>query len=1570
MCERLRRVGHNKMAIVFIIFFIVLGIGFFMPQNFVHADLLDDTTNVLMDFFGFVALTMAGFFLKMSIFLLKFVIELAGYNAYLDSPAVTVGWVMVRDITNMFFVVILLAIAFGTILGVEQYEWKKLLVKFVLAAIFVNFSRIICGVIIDAAQVVMVTFVNGVAATAGGNLINAFNLDTITSLSKNADAAQIANPSASFIGCVAAATFTGMLMVMLGVYVIILLGRMITLWILIVLSPLAFVFSVLPQTQNYGKEWWKEFGNHVVAGPLVIFFIWLAFVTVGGGDIHDKMVAGTPKAAQMENLDQETNAVGGSGAGIGDAMTWASMANFFIALGMLFVGAKKSQELSVTGGSMMSNAVDYGKKVAAIASGYTAGRWVAGGATNLAKKGAQLAAWKMPLGGQFWTEHAQTLGFAAKAAYKQYITRGKVPILSRYARGAVQRKKRLGIMKEVDTTLEKITFKEQGSGQPGNWKRKLTGQLAAWEMRSRVRDQAGVDESTAEWLKTPRVKSGKNTGTTLAQEVAKYTTDAAEMAAAKDTVVLEQRTANKQAAARQAEEIEKQERAIEEGVKSDKEIKLEEEEKRIKLEITAKQDELLRDAGSPPEDQEKLVGLQRRLSEADRWQGTLDGSVERFIGLQKLAEGELAAATQTDTKGAEWFRDVGEQRLQELQSEEDTLRDEVSNTPSPSRAQEAAFLDRRKKIWEKKDKLHRECTKGGVGEEFWEAADHSITMKSGVKGAQKLSEENQNKRNDLEKEIKEILPAGGDEELKGLNGQLEAIDQKLKEARSPAAREKDASYQKRTEEATLAKACIEDGEVGVRRELMKLNPKWSKKDLDAEVKRLTAGYKEKGYIDQMAMTYMDEGEAGVRRAIEQKNPTMSAHTVSDKVKKFVEGFKERGYGGRVSAGGLKQAREERKKEQAETALKAAERQVNQFALGISGIRNMFNQAQVNQTFAEAADKFIAEIKEAELQNIFKKGLSDIKLQVDTEDKMAKLVMEQQKEERKDSPNDRRLKEIKNEIAQLTKISKERGKTAGALLARGDIASKYAADKTGVVKQETIDEAESIYTKEHYGYSTPSTAFKSLIKKKMDEYTGIEREQAVQMALDNLSMAMAAEERGETLESDQKAMMMASTTYLTKQAWSDDLLAAIVNKINSGRSGQLSGKAMDEARVLDKHFGKKWQGEDGRLVNESSNVRTNELHRVVGLGGNVKLKNSEDAVLELMDAKGLSYKASADLIGTEMSAFAQSVAVQGENLQQAMADPASEFYEIAQKLGLGGAEMIEKLKAFTESFVAGSKTGEEAGENFRTAMRSNFASGQMLADAKNMALTNAHLDDGGHTLYDAETGIFRGQTASHAMDFVLSDWRKLTARQRMQRLKSHSISQMNETTGTVAMDAHNLPSMRETFAGVESRIIFDEIDSRTVDHLASLAAGEAAKINSSGRMVIGGADSIMQQGTFGHITGAVQRQQEALKQIADNFAVTISEAPLMLAAALGKRSNVSFDRAVEGNFQIELPDGSAVKTVEDMLKFIEDYRSEESKNTVIINKEKVKGAFQARMTENQKGKSKDKEAEVDFVEGPR
>src|SRR3989344_4070357 len=75
---------------------------------------------------------------------------------------VQVGWTIVRDIANMFFILILIVIALGTILRIKEYnEYGHLLAKLVVAALLVNFSQVIAVTIINFVNLITAMFVFG-----------------------------------------------------------------------------------------------------------------------------------------------------------------------------------------------------------------------------------------------------------------------------------------------------------------------------------------------------------------------------------------------------------------------------------------------------------------------------------------------------------------------------------------------------------------------------------------------------------------------------------------------------------------------------------------------------------------------------------------------------------------------------------------------------------------------------------------------------------------------------------------------------------------------------------------------------------------------------------------------------------------------------------------------------------------------------------------------------------------------------------------------------------------------------------------------------------------------------------------------------------------------------------------------------------------------------------------------------------------------------------------------------------------------------------------------------------------
>ncbi|MFA7314979.1 MAG: hypothetical protein WC025_03585 [Candidatus Magasanikbacteria bacterium] len=356
----------------FFVFLLVLFFGF--TTQFAHAGVVEWIVQGISS----MLLSLAQIAMALAIFFLRYFITLASYNDYINVSVVKLGWVMVRDVANMFFVVSLLVIAFATILGIEKYEWKKSLVKLIAMAILINFSNLIAQLIIDAAHVFTITFLNAVSASAGGNLINMFSMDHITKIITNGNIGDnVQGATLSIFGASALAfVFAAGTAVTIGAYAIVMVLRIVVLWALIILSPLAYLFSALPKGEKYASKWWSEFTNHVIVAPVMVFFLWLAFATLGTGHVIDEIKQGNTIPLQQSSEPLS--------ASLTDISTWDNMANYILAMIFLLIGLKITKETGATGSSIVGSAEGFINKTGKLASGYVTGRWLAGKAKKAA----------------------------------------------------------------------------------------------------------------------------------------------------------------------------------------------------------------------------------------------------------------------------------------------------------------------------------------------------------------------------------------------------------------------------------------------------------------------------------------------------------------------------------------------------------------------------------------------------------------------------------------------------------------------------------------------------------------------------------------------------------------------------------------------------------------------------------------------------------------------------------------------------------------------------------------------------------------------------------------------------------------------------------------------------------------------------------------------------------------------------------------------------------------------------------------------------------------------------------
>ena len=94
--------------------------------------------------------------------LLNSAVSMALNPYWFQMPAINTAWQLVRDLVNVWFILIFLFIAIGTILRVSSFQAKKLLPIMIMMALVVNFSLPVSKFIIDVANIISFQFLNSI----------------------------------------------------------------------------------------------------------------------------------------------------------------------------------------------------------------------------------------------------------------------------------------------------------------------------------------------------------------------------------------------------------------------------------------------------------------------------------------------------------------------------------------------------------------------------------------------------------------------------------------------------------------------------------------------------------------------------------------------------------------------------------------------------------------------------------------------------------------------------------------------------------------------------------------------------------------------------------------------------------------------------------------------------------------------------------------------------------------------------------------------------------------------------------------------------------------------------------------------------------------------------------------------------------------------------------------------------------------------------------------------------------------------------------------------------------------
>jgi len=206
-------------------------------------------------------------------------------------------WKVMRNYANVIFVLLFLFIVYSqlTSVGLSNYGIKKLLPKMVLVALLVNISFFICALAVDLSNffgAAAFNFISG-AAGAPGTGSGSSGFATGTSGFADIGGKAILLALGGAIAYFALASVIGMLIfvTIASVTVLFILGiRQALVILLVVLSPLAFVAMLLPNTEGLFKKWWGLFKAMLLLYPII-------GLLYGAGKLASTVLNGTSGAS-------------------------------------------------------------------------------------------------------------------------------------------------------------------------------------------------------------------------------------------------------------------------------------------------------------------------------------------------------------------------------------------------------------------------------------------------------------------------------------------------------------------------------------------------------------------------------------------------------------------------------------------------------------------------------------------------------------------------------------------------------------------------------------------------------------------------------------------------------------------------------------------------------------------------------------------------------------------------------------------------------------------------------------------------------------------------------------------------------------------------------------------------------------------------------------------------------------------------------------------------------------------------------------------------------------------------
>ncbi|MBI2670262.1 MAG: hypothetical protein HYX20_03925 [Candidatus Yanofskybacteria bacterium] len=376
---------------------VIILLAVFVPQYQARADLFDIgsiASGAVAKVVGYINTLLLGFLGEVISYFAQLIEEFITLqtNGGIYNVAIVDGsWTIIRNFVNLFFILALIVMAFGTIFNIQRYTWKNMLAPFLIAALLINFSLTIGQYIITVANGLATVFlremqdpqVGGIAA----NFQNGFSsAKIITSGTTSISALQAMGDAAAGIGSVVltlifSVIFLAAIALAFIATAIFSIVRLFMLWFLLIISPIAWFGYTMPNLRSgTWSAWWKQFLCWCFFLPYFLFFMMFAV-----SFIKNKGLISLPSTLGRISV-----------AG----MTGNDFVFYLLSLIFLFGGMAIAHKLacaSGTGVKAVFGKIETGVRKYAPGAAYVRATYT-GAKEGLAAKGAEIKERGMPIG--------------------------------------------------------------------------------------------------------------------------------------------------------------------------------------------------------------------------------------------------------------------------------------------------------------------------------------------------------------------------------------------------------------------------------------------------------------------------------------------------------------------------------------------------------------------------------------------------------------------------------------------------------------------------------------------------------------------------------------------------------------------------------------------------------------------------------------------------------------------------------------------------------------------------------------------------------------------------------------------------------------------------------------------------------------------------------------------------------------------------------------------------------------------------------------------------------------------